>query len=102
MMKLTLIVLLSRFLLQTATGLLALNQWMKEYAATEGIGYLGYYSAIVNDQHGLKAEFSDVDVHPNAAGYIIMARLVADAIARLKLRPPKKSPQTPMRSSLYL
>ena len=69
----------------------ALNQWMKEYAATEGIGYLDYYAAMVNDQHGLKAEFSGDGVHPNAAGYAVMAPLVADAIARLKLQPAKKS-----------
>ncbi len=72
--------------------ILALNQWMKEYAATEGIGYLDYYSAMVNDQHGLKAEFGGDGVHPNAAGYTIMAPLVADAIARSKLQPSKKSP----------
>jgi hypothetical protein len=63
-----------------------------EYAATEGIGYLDYYSAMVNDQHGLKAKFSGDGVHPNEAGYTIMAPLVADAIAKSKLQPSKKSP----------
>jgi lysophospholipase L1-like esterase len=60
--------------------------------ATEGIGYLDYYSAMVNDQHGLKAKFSGDGVHPNEAGYTIMAPLVADAIAKSKLQPSKKSP----------
>jgi hypothetical protein len=36
--------------------ILTLNQWMKEYAAKEGIVYLDYYSSLVNDQHGMKAE----------------------------------------------
>jgi lysophospholipase L1-like esterase len=72
--------------------ILGLNQWMKEYAATEGIGYLDYYSAMVNDQHGLKPEFSGDGVHPNEAGYTIMASIVADAITRSKLQPSKKSP----------
>ena len=72
--------------------ILALNQWMKEYAATEGIGYLDYYAAMVNDHHGLKAELSGDGVHPNAAGYTVMAPLVADAIARLKPQPAKKLP----------
>ena len=72
--------------------ILGLNQWMKEYAATEGIGYLDYYSAMVNDQHGLKPEFSGDGVHPNEAGYTIMASIVADAIAKSKLQPSKKSP----------
>jgi lysophospholipase L1-like esterase len=65
---------------------------MKEYAATEGIGYLDYYSAMVNDQHGLKPEFSGDGVHPNQAGYTIMASIAADAIAKSKLQPSKKSP----------
>jgi len=72
--------------------ILALNQWMKGYAATEGIGYLDYYSAMVNDQHALKPELSVDGVHPNEAGYVIMAPLVADAIAGTKTLPSKKSP----------
>ncbi len=72
--------------------ILALNQWMKEYAETEGIGYLDYYSAMVTDQHGLKPELSGDGVHPNEAGYAIMASLVADAIAKSKLQAAKKLP----------
>jgi lysophospholipase L1-like esterase len=72
--------------------ILALNQWMKEYSGKEGIVYLDYYSPMVNDQHGLKPEFSGDGVHPNEAGYTIMAPLVADAIAKSKLQPVKKSP----------
>ena len=78
--------------IQPIEKILALNQWMKEYAATEGLGYLDYYSAMVNDQHGLKPEFSGDGVHPNEAGYTIMASIVADAIAKSKLQPSKKSP----------
>ena len=72
--------------------ILALNQWMKEYAETEGIGYLDYYSAMVTDQHGLKPELSGDGVHPNEAGYAIMASLVSDALAKSKLQPAKKLP----------
>lgn len=77
--------------IQPIEKILALNRWMKEHAATEGIGYVDYYSAMVNDQHGLKPEFSGDGVHPNQAGYTIMAPLVADAIAKSKLQPSKKS-----------
>jgi lysophospholipase L1-like esterase len=72
--------------------ILALNQWMDEYAATEGIGYVDYYSAMVNDRRALKPELSGDGVHPNEAGYTIMASLVADALAKSKLSPSKKSP----------
>jgi lysophospholipase L1-like esterase len=78
--------------IQPIEKILGLNQWMKEYAATEGIGYLDYYSSMVNDQHGLKPELSGDGVHPNEVGYAIMASIVADAIAKSKLRPSKKSP----------
>jgi acyl-CoA thioesterase I len=77
--------------IQPIDKILALNQWMKEYAGKEGILYLDYYSSLVNDQHGMKAEFSGDGVHPNAAGYAIMAPLVEEAIARSKLQPSKKS-----------
>jgi hypothetical protein len=69
---------------------------MKEYATTEGIGYLDYYSAMVNDQHGLKPEFSGDGVHPNERGYTVMASIVAEGIAKSKLRRSKESPETRM------
>jgi len=72
--------------------ILALNQWMKEYATREGIGFLDYYSSMVNDQHGLKADFTGDGVHPNQAGYTIMASLVADAIAKSNPQQSKKLP----------
>jgi lysophospholipase L1-like esterase len=78
--------------IQPIDKILALNQWMKEYAGKEGIVYLDYYSAMVNDQHGLKAEFSGDGVHPNPAGYAVMAPLVAEAIAKSRTQPSKKSP----------
>jgi lysophospholipase L1-like esterase len=71
--------------------ILALNQWMKKYAATEGIGYVDYYSAMINDQQGLKTELSGDGVHPNAAGYTMMAPIVAEAIAKSKLLPSEKA-----------
>lgn len=77
--------------IQPIDKILELNRWMKEYAAREGIVYLDYYSAMVNDQHGLKAEFSGDGVHPNAAGYSIMTPLAGDAIANSKPQPSKKS-----------
>ena len=78
--------------LRPIDNILALNHWMKEYAAREGIGYVDYYSSMVDDQHGLKTEFSGDGVHPNAAGYTVMAPLAADAIAKSKQQPSKKSP----------
>jgi lysophospholipase L1-like esterase len=51
------------------------------YAAKNHIVYVDYYSAMVNDKGGLKAELSPDGVHPNAAGYSIMAPLAEAGIA---------------------
>lgn len=60
----------------------ALNDWMKQYAAAKGHTYLDYYTAMIDAQGLLKAELSEDDLHPNAAGYAIMAPLAQAAIDR--------------------
>jgi lysophospholipase L1-like esterase len=60
----------------------ALNDWMKEYAAAKGHVYLDYYSAMIDDQGMLKTELSGDDLHPNEAGYAVMAPLAQAAIDR--------------------
>jgi len=58
----------------------ALNAWMKEYAAANGHVYLDYGSAMSDAKGLLRAELSEDDLHPNAAGYAIMAPLAEAAI----------------------
>jgi lysophospholipase L1-like esterase len=60
----------------------ALNDWMKSYAAANKHVYLDYYSAMIDSTGMLKAEFSEDDLHPNAAGYKVMAPLAEAAIAQ--------------------
>jgi len=60
----------------------AMNEWMKTYAAENGHAYLDYYSQMVDNTGMLKAEFSADDLHPNSAGYAVMAPLAEAAIAR--------------------
>ena len=60
----------------------SLNDWMKKYAAAEGHVYLDYFSAMVDDKGLLRSELSADDLHPNAAGYAIMAPLAEAAIQR--------------------
>jgi acyl-CoA thioesterase I len=60
----------------------ALNDWMKEYAAKTGNVYLDYWTATADAQGMLKTELSEDDLHPNAAGYAMMAPLVEAAIAK--------------------
>jgi lysophospholipase L1-like esterase len=54
---------------------------MKDYAAKEGLVFIDYHSAMANDKRGLKAELSADGVHPNKAGYAVMAPLAEKAIA---------------------
>jgi acyl-CoA thioesterase I len=58
-----------------------LNEWIKDYATKERLVYLDYYSAMADDRRGLKAELSEDGVHPNKAGYAVMAPLADRAIA---------------------
>jgi lysophospholipase L1-like esterase len=53
---------------------------MKEYAAANGHAYLDYFSAMIDAKGLLRAELSEDDLHPNAAGYAVMAPLAEAAI----------------------
>jgi lysophospholipase L1-like esterase len=60
----------------------AINAWIKSYAAANKHVYLDYYSAMLDSKGMLKAEFSEDDLHPNAAGYAAMTPLAEAAIAQ--------------------
>jgi len=60
--------------------ILALNAWLKNYCSANGAIYLDYFSALV-DEHGLlRKELATDGLHPNDAGYKIMAPLAEAAI----------------------
>ena len=61
--------------------ILALNNWMKDYAATHRHGYVDYFSAMKDDKGFLKDELSNDGLHPNSEGYAVMAPLAEAAIA---------------------
>ena len=70
-----------------AEKILELNRWLSAYCPAHGCVYLDYFSAMVDDKGKLKEELSDDGLHPNQAGYKIMAPLAQAAIARaLKTR----------------
>ena len=66
--------------LEPAPKIMAINSWMKDYAAKVGAVYLDYHSAMEDARHGLKAEYGDDGVHPNERGYRVMAALAQRAI----------------------
>jgi len=62
--------------------IIALNKMIKSYADKTGLIYVDYYSAMVDDHQGLKAEYSKDGVHPTAEGYKAMEPLAEAAIAK--------------------
>jgi lysophospholipase L1-like esterase len=58
----------------------ALNQWIKDYCARNHFVYLDYFSSTVDDKGFFKSEITNDGLHPNEAGYAIMAPLAQAAI----------------------
>lgn len=73
--------------LEPAAKIIALNAWMKRYAAAVGETYLDYYTAMADARGGLPAAVSRDGVHPNEAGYRMMAPLAEAAIAGALAKP---------------
>ena len=73
--------------LQPAAKVVAMNAWIKTYAESHGCIYLDYFTALADDRGGLPDQFAEDGIHPNRAGYAVMERLAADAIARALAQP---------------
>ncbi|HEU4761226.1 MAG TPA: SGNH/GDSL hydrolase family protein [Gemmatimonadales bacterium] len=68
--------------LEPAEKIVALNSWMRQYASAHHAVYLDYHSAMADDRQGMRKELSGDGVHPNEAGYRIMAPLAEQAISQ--------------------
>jgi lysophospholipase L1-like esterase len=83
------------FASRPAARIVALNRWMQEYSAANGAIYVDYYSAMVDDRGMLRRDLAEDGLHPNAAGYAIMARLAEAAIQRALTSDRGATAQTP-------
>jgi len=63
--------------------ILALNHWLQDYCAAHNLVYLDYFSALVDDKGMMKKDLADDGLHPNAAGYKVMAPLAEAAIQKV-------------------
>ena len=68
--------------LEPAQTIVTLNAWIREYARTHHAVYVDYHTPMADERGGLKAELGPDGVHPNEAGYRVMAPLVERAIAQ--------------------
>ncbi len=73
--------------LDPAPKIIALNAWIRQYAASTGETYLDYHTAMADARGGLPSSLSADGVHPNEAGYRVMAPLAEAAITAALTRP---------------
>jgi lysophospholipase L1-like esterase len=58
-----------------------LNEWMRAYCTSNGYIYLDYYAAMAMPDGAMKPSLTIDGVHPNQAGYDVMAPLAERAIS---------------------
>ena len=68
--------------LKPAEKVIKLNVLLQSYSKKHKLAYVDYYSAMVNDSHGLKKELGEDGIHPNKNGYLIMEPILEKAIKK--------------------
>jgi lysophospholipase L1-like esterase len=68
----------------------ALNDWLRGFCSQHGYAYLDYYGAMLDSAGLLRADLADDGLHPNAAGYRIMAPLAENAIRNATASPAQQ------------
>ncbi len=66
--------------LEPAPKIMALNAWIKGYAASHGAVYADVHTPTADDRHGMRSAYASDGVHPNEAGYRVMGPVVEAAI----------------------
>jgi lysophospholipase L1-like esterase len=65
---------------QVLRGVLHVNAWLKGYAAANDLRYVDYFSSMAGPDGVLRPELRRDALHPNAAGYRLMERVLTDAL----------------------
>lgn len=65
----------------------SINAWLRRYATETGSVYADYWSALEDGKGGFREGWSSDGVHPNRAGYAVMAPIARKAIAEALARP---------------
>lgn len=74
--------------MEPSERIVALNDWIRDFAVRRGVVYVDCHAPMADERHAMKEEYSRDGVHPNAAGYAVMAPLVEAGITRaLKTNP---------------
>ena len=83
------------FPLRPLVSIAELNRWLRAYCVANGHVYLDYVPATADAKGWLKRELADDGLHPNAAGYALMAPLAQAAIDQALGAPASKAGSTP-------
>lgn len=67
--------------MRPAPRIAALNAWLRDYAARNGLVYVDYHAALRGPEGELRAALGNDGVHPNRDGYAVMRRLAERAVA---------------------
>jgi lysophospholipase L1-like esterase len=66
---------------QIPQGLLEVNKWLKSYCAEQGYTYIDYHAAMMSPDGKMRKDLTEDGVHPNAAGYAIMASIAKESLS---------------------
>ena len=69
---------------QVTNKISSLNRRILDYATSQHLLYIDYYSRMSTPRGGMIKDYTDDGVHPNAAGYDTMEPLLLDAIQQLE------------------
>jgi len=70
------------FVSRPGDRILALNRWLQAYSSDHHAIYLDYFGAVVDERGLLKRDLSEDGLHPNRAGYAVMAPLAEKAVGK--------------------
>jgi lysophospholipase L1-like esterase len=77
--------------LKPAAQIAELNGWLKAFAAERGYAFADYHAAMATPTGAMKPAFSKDFVHPNRAGYAVMAPIAQAALDEAQRRGPRKT-----------
>ena len=60
-----------------------LNEMILKYAMANNITFADYYSAMVDEEKGMKSIYSEDGVHPNKKGYTVMEPIIETSLCNL-------------------
>ena len=66
-----------------SSTIISINSLIKDYALSNGIVYLDYYSSMVDENEGLNSDYTEDGVHPNKEGYKVMSGLAEKTISQI-------------------